>query len=381
MQHLLAGYRVSQRHRGLAGGAILLALVLGGCTLNHKVARELPPLDGYRAATISELDLDQISPAMLDFLQQHVSQAPGKDRRAWNLVWATGDRNLWRFHYDPALTLSPQQTFEQASGNCLAFSGMIIAMAREIGLQAWYQEVEIPPQWSQGDGVMLVSKHVNAVIQGEQSEWVVDVSGRNASTYRRVRRISDSVALAQFYNNLGADALSADDLPLAHAYFSRAIRTQPQLSFVWSNLGVVYTRNGQDEDARWAYRTALDIDPAQNVAAHNLYLIYERDGRLEEAAALRAQVEHYRRRNPYYLYYLSSLALEQGLYQQSSEMLQQAIQLDEREFRFHYELARSLMLQGDRSAAQASLDRATAMAPQISWLTRASIDQLPPLPE
>jgi len=356
-------------------------LVLTGCATTPYLDQPIPPLAGFPEVQVNELDLDEISPSMETFLREAIIRNRGQDKRAWSLVWATGDRNVFEFDYDPMLTLTPAETFDRRTGNCLAFSGMLVSMARSVGLEAYYQAVEVPPQWSHTTNALLVSKHVNAVVKGDWGEWVVDVSGESSTRYRRVWRISDAEALAQYYNNLGADALTADNLPLAHAYFSKALKTEPSLSFVWSNLGVVLSRNEQTEDARQVYLTAMEIDPQQSIAANNLFLIYEKQGEIELANQLKAQVERHRRDNPYYLYFLSSTAIEEGRYEESTRMLKQAIRMDEKEYRFHYELARSLALQGDLEGAQQSLQTATSLAPNETWIADASVDSLPAIPD
>jgi len=315
------------------------------------------------------------------FTAQHTGAGDTRDQRAGTLIWALTNEFMYPFTYDPGLTLNSVETFERHAGNCLAFSSMLVAMARRAGLEAWYQEVEIPPQWQSVNRTLLVSMHINVVLEGNRDQWVVDISGKDSSKGRKVKRISDAEAKAQYYNNLGADALTKDNLALAYAYFSKAIGTGPELAYLWSNLAVVYTRNDQAGDARKAYITALDIDGDNPVAANNLYMMYEREGNHGAAQKLLARVERHRRKNPYYLFHLSTLAYEEGRYVESREMLEKAIVLKDQEYRFHYELARLLAEEGNRDAAQASLDRALQLAPDLPWLSGAVVDHLPPLPQ
>ncbi len=279
------------------------------------------------------------------------------------------------------MTLTSVEAFAQKKGNCLAFANMLVAMARSQGLHAWYQEVEIPPQWSSFNSTVLVSLHVNVVLRGRHDEWVVDILGENVSASRKIRRISDKEALAQQYNNLGAEALIDENLGKAYAYYSKAIETAPDLPYLWSNIGVVYSRNGQAEDARRAYLHALTIDPGNANAANNLYMIYEKEGNLAAAERLQKKVERHRRKNPYYLYFLSSQAAEQGKYEESVAMLEKAIRMNENEYRFYYELARLQVIQGDLEDAQANLHRALELAPDGSPISGANIENLPELPE
>ncbi|HLF30125.1 MAG TPA: tetratricopeptide repeat protein [Xanthomonadales bacterium] len=364
-----------------SAGTLVLAVLLGACASQDGLRARIPPLRDQVVPLVADVDFHSVSPPMKDFLEQNVSMKKSKDQRAWSLVWAITHRDVLAFDYDPGLTLDPQHTFAVRRGNCLAFSSMLVAMARHLGLTAWYQEVEIPPEWYSVNNTLLVTLHINVIVEGKDDQWVVDISGRDSSIGRKIKRITDADALAQYYNNLGADALTQTNLALAHAYFRKAIETKPNLPYLWSNLAVVYNRNDQLQDARESYLVALDIDPGSSIAANNLYMIYEKEGNLEAARKMRSKVERHRRKNPYYLYYLSSQAYQQGRYVESREMLQKAIALKDQEYRFHYELARLLAGEGDRAAAQSSLDRALQLAPENSRISNAQVDDLPPLPE
>ena len=365
----------------------LTPLLLAACASTPYLnASRIAPLQGQPEVKVATLDLHAVSPAMEKFLDSYVPIEDSRDRKAWNLVWAVTDPNVLGFEYDPALTLSSENTFGKRTGNCLAFSSMLMAMAKNRGLKAWYQEVEIPPQWQSVNNTLLVSKHINVVIEGNRDEWVVDITGRASDKARKVNRLPEKAALAQYYNNLGADALMEDRLPEAYAYFVKAIETDRSLSYLWSNLAVVYGRNEQDDDAKQSYLMALRLDPRNANAANNLYIIYEQEGDHQSSGKYRRMVERHRRKNPYYLYYLSSLAFDEGRYRDSRDMLSKAIELQDQEYRFHYGMARTLAEEGDLSAAQASLDRALQLAPESAWSTdilqkESSLNDLPALPD
>jgi len=354
--------------------------LLGGCATTSVRLAHLPPLHNQKTFHVPDLNVRAVSPEMQKFLDRYVATAENPDSRAWNLAWATTDRNVLPFKYDPALTLGSVETFRRKTGNCLAFSNMLVAMARSQGLKASYQEVQIPPQWSSSNSTVLLSLHVNVLLKGRYDEWVIDISGENVSATRKIRQISDKEALAQHYNNLGADALIDGDLGTAYSYYVKAIETSPDLPYLWSNLGVVYNRNGQIADARQAYLEALDIDPGHENAANNLYAIYKKEGNQAAAQKLQAKVERHRRKNPYYLYFLSSQAAEQGNYETSEAMLQKAIKLNDKEYLFYYELARLQALRGDLEAAEANLHRALELAPDGSPISGARVENLPNLP-
>jgi tetratricopeptide (TPR) repeat protein len=254
-------------------------------------------------------------------------------------------------------------------------------MARHAGLKAWYREVEIQPEWMHRDDTLLVSLHVNAGTIERMTNYVVDVSGRVEREGERSRKISDQEAEAQFYNNLGANALVAEDLAMAYAYFRKADETMPGLAYVWSNAGVALNRNGQQDDAIMAYETALTLDGNHSVALNNLYTIYEERGDMERAIAIQQEVERYRRRNPYYIHYLAEVAFAENLLDDAIDYANRAIRLENGEYRFHYTLAKLRYRTGEMERAENSLDTAVRLAPK--WVETSQLvlpGEVPELP-
>ena len=297
-------------------GVVTASVVISACAVQSQRTTTLPPLENQPHVEIENVDFLGVSASMKQFIRNYAPEDMANGRKAWNLAYAALDPMLLNFDYDSSLTLTAAETFNRRTGNCLGFSSMFIAMAREAGLDAWFQEVKVPPEWTNVNETLLVSMHVNAVVQDAWSEYVVDVTGAKRTEWVRIRKLSDAEAEAQYYNNHGADALVKSDLARAFAYLVKAIRIAPDTSYIWSNLGVVYSRNGQLEDAKQAYHAALEINPAETVALNNLHRIYVEEGDL--AAGRKghgSKVERHRRKNPYYLYHLSAQAVEEQRYE------------------------------------------------------------------
>jgi Flp pilus assembly protein TadD len=337
-----------------------LTSACGSLSLSPPVVPELKQLP---VPPVADIDPLRTTPEIREFVELHATGERKPGGRAWALAYASLDPFLLDFDYDPMITLPADQAFAARRGNCLTFSSLFIAMAREAGLQAWYQEVEVPPVWNAVNDTLLVGMHVNAVIQDRGRAYTVDVSRRERQPLEQTRRLTDAEAQSHYYNNLGVDALLDRDLGLAYAYFRKALENDRRQPYVWSNLGVVFKRNGQSGDAVLAYRTALALDPQQTVAANNLFSFYEETGETEAAAELRRQVERNRRDNPYYLLHLAEEANEERRFADAIRLLNRAIEIEHRDYRFHYTLARSQYLAGDLQSAQRSLERARQLAP------------------
>ena len=194
--------------------------------------------------------------------------------------------------------------------------------------------------------------------------WVVDVSRLDILPTDRRRIIEDSYAKALYLNNIAVDALLESDLPTAYAYMRRAIDTDASVTDPWVNLGVIYSRNNQLDDAEFAFNRALQIDPNEHSATSNLYELYIEQEKYESAAALESRVERYRRNNPYYLLRLSDEALEQEQYKESISLLRKAIQKKDNDHKLHFALAKTQYLSGELAEAESSLLRARELAPE-----------------
>jgi tetratricopeptide (TPR) repeat protein len=345
-----------------------LLAVLGACSVTALRTAEVPVLAGRTVPHIPDADLLAVSPEMRQFTDLHARGERNQAARAWMLAYAALDPYLLDFEYDPMVTLPADEAFQARRGNCLTFSGLFVAMARAAGLNAWYQEVRVAPKWSAVNETLLVSKHVNAVVEEHGQRFVIDVSRRKPAPGEQTRRLSDREAAAQYYNNLGVDALVEDDLPLAYAYFVKALETQPGLAYLWSNLGVVFRRNAQSADAVFAYRMALEAERDHAVALNNLYSLYGEEGNLEAAARLERRVEANRRQNPYYLHHLAELANEEQRWPEAIRLLDRAIDLEPNEYRFYYTLAQAQYHTGLVDTAHANLDRARELAATLPAL-------------
>lgn len=353
---------------------LAIAVTCACSTPPRHPAQDVLPLRGAEIPEFATEDLTEVSKAMQEFLARHVPRGENPHQRAWALAHAVTDPYLLPFDYNPAHTLPPAETFGRRTGNCLSFSLMLVAMARQAGVPARFQEAVLEPSYNNINDTFVNSKHINVVLGAEGRTYTVDVSGTVPEDIVRTRRLSDQQAFAQYYNNLGVKALLDDDLPAAWVRFRQALASGAQLAYLWSNLGVVYNRNGQVADAERAYEIALDVDRRESIAVNNLYVIYQQEGRYADAEKLAGRVERHRKRNPYYLAKLASEALESQQYEEAIDLLRRSIRINDEEYRFHGALAQAQYLAGKHDEALNSLDLARALAPPSAV---AELESLP----
>lgn len=354
-------------------------LMLGACAPLQPGSVTPPPLkNAGPAVQIDDVDVLEVTPAMEEFLDRYVLKYENAQSRLELLTMAVTRSGVLGFEYDETRTMTASEAFSSRRGNCVAFANLMVALARRADLKASYQEVFLSPEWSDfEDDTVLLYKHVNVVVETPHSAWLVDVSGVKIRQSDRRRLVEDSYAKALYLNNIAVEALLENDLQRAFAYVNKAIETNRNVIDPWVNLGVIYGRNEQLDDAAFALKQALRIDAGDQSAMSNLYEVYVEQGDLQAAADLEARVERYRRKNPYYLLRLSDEALAQEQYAESISLLQKAIKKKEDDHKLYFALAKTQYLSGELSEAQNSLLRAKELAPEdmIAYYERP-IDEL-----
>jgi len=349
------------------GREILLAviLMLAACATQQPTDLKPPPLlhAGPRVQ-VADVDILAVSPAMDEFIERYILEYSNKRTRLDLLMNAVSPNGVLGFGYDETLTRTSAEAFAGRAGNCLGFSNMMIALARRAGLQAEYQEVFRRPEWASREDTVLLIKHINIILSGGGNSYVVDVSGIRITPNTRQRVIDDNYAKALYLNNIGAESLLENDLPTAYAYMSKAIETEPLLTDSWVNMGVLFGRTEQLDEAALVLQQALEIDTNEYSALSNLYEVYIAQEDMESAAKLYDKVEKYRQNNPYYLLQLSEEALQQNRIEDSVRLLARAIRKKQNDHLLYFAMAKTQYLSGETESAEDSLLRARELAPE-----------------
>jgi len=344
---------------------LLVMLLISSCASQQPLDFTLPPLrDAGPEVQLSDVDVLAVTPEMEKFLDRYILQYANSNTKLHLLSNSMGSNGVLGFKYDDSGTLTAAEAFESRSGNCIGFSNMMIALARQAGLTASYQEIIRRPVWSSREDTVLLLKHVNVVVSGRSFDYVMDISDIRINRMTQRRLVDDSYAKALYLNNLGAEALFSGDLPSAYAYMKAAIAADPKMTDSWVNMGVVLGRNEQLNDAVKVLQQVLQIDPNQYSAMNNLYEIYVEQGDLLAAESLQGRVDRYRRANPYYLLSLSDEAVEQKQFEESLSLLRRALKKREEDHILHYALAKTQYLSGEIEAAHYSMVRARELAPE-----------------
>src|SRR5581483_10306485 len=168
---------------------------------------------------------------------------------------------------------------------------------------------------------------------------VIDVSGEEYDPSFEQRRIPDSEAQAQYYNNRAMEFLLKQQQADALRYELRALQLASIAPYLWINLATIYERDGQLRAARIAVDQGLLLDPNSMLGYETAAQIYGALGQTEVANRYHQQAREFLERNPYYHYQLALPALDKRDESLSLEETRRAIQPRSQEPRFHFLLA------------------------------------------
>lgn len=355
---------------------ILMVMIMTSCTTIKKSAslvnsqqittrmllESSPLVEGTEPVDLSQIDVLELNPAMIEFLNRWVDTKQGDYFKLRRLLYAVMGDGTFELIYDDT-TRTAQETFLDQRGNCLSFTSMFVAMARYLGLDANYQEVIVPPNWSVSGQTFILSKHVNVHVDMDIGEdQMIDFNMYDFRTSYRRQIISDDRGRAHYFNNMGVEYMLEKETSLAFANFLESLKSDESFTPAWVNLGILYNREGFPRYAEAAYLKAVDVNSTNLVALTNLAALYESQGRSELAAKYKSKIESHRMRNPYYRYHLARTAFENEDFATAIDHLNFAIRKNRNDDNFYFLMSLCYLNIGEKEAAQDWLKKAEEVA-------------------
>ncbi|MGH1471885.1 MAG: tetratricopeptide repeat protein [Cellvibrionaceae bacterium] len=352
--------------------AILLFLVTSACSTLKAVNIAAPSqLDlekiltppSYISQEIQsepEVDILKLSPGMKKFVATYVPLNGTKEEKLEKLFNAISYNPDYKIKYDARATLTGEDVFKTRRGNCLAFSAMFIALAREAGLTANFQQVDVPPTWDAlSDEVLIQYRHVNAKIKLKNGrDGVIDFRvDRYSETFPR-KILSDGAGLALYYSNMSMQYVVEGDFSRAYIASKRALEADSDTAFIWNNMGIVQRRLGNLKLAEASYRQALQLNPYDWSALNNLAFVYDLSNEPNRADELRQLSDKYKLRDPYYRYALAQYSYRSGAFDDAIDLLNGSVSKRKFEHRFYYLRGLAYWEQGNQQAAIKNVKRA-----------------------
>lgn len=317
-----------------------------------------------------------LSPAMRSHLQQMLADVPrGRASARW-LVEALATRGQLQLEYEARTTRTAAQAFADRAGNCLSLVMMTAAFARELGLPVVFNEALVDEQWRREGDLVLRSGHVNLTLgaalrrdgwrsSGDESLMVDFLPGVELRGLR-TRPIDEARVLAMYLNNRAAETLAAGEVHTAYWWAREALRQDAQYLAAHNTLGVVYQRAGHTALAAQVFEQLLARRPEDTSALVNLALVRVAQGRLAEAAQLRARREALEPQAPGVARERGLAALQAGDAQQARLAFEQEIARHGSSPDLQWWLAQARWRLGQPRGAELALAQAVAQSTAVA---------------
>jgi len=358
-----------------AARAMLLAgsVGLAGCASQPAAPPPSPPWEDAAFAPVavdtSARDLFALTPEMRHFLHSELSAQLHMDGRLEGLYQALRSKRYLKLDYDTGHTRTAAEAFRDRAGNCLSLVILSATLARDLGLQARFQEVLDEDRWGLSGDFIVASGHVNLVLSqrsgvllGDESQArVVDFLPSDQARGYRTRRVSATTLVAMYQNNRAAEALVEGRLDEAYAWARAAVRSDPQRAAGLNTLGVVYQRRGLLTAAEQTWRQALDLAPEDTQVMGNLVALLEALNRTQEARPVAAQLARLQSLAPFTHYREGLLAARAGNWPRTRDEMQQEIDRNPNFLEAQAWLAQAYLALGDLPEARRHLQRAAEL--------------------
>lgn len=297
------------------------------------------------------------------FRKEVVDATSFPETRLEKLVAFVFDKRGLGVEYRSDATQTVSESFHSREVNCLSSTLLILALAREAGLQARAQQVDRILSWGAAGETVIQSRHANAIVAvGDNRKFVVDVDASDVPADDALNPISDEQLLALYYGNRAMELMVDGRLAEAKAWLDAAFRHAPGDVTLWNNAGVLSLRMGDATGAEDYFLKAIAKDSGQIATLSNLVSFYRRQGNGERVAYWRARADKALQKDPYYQFSLGRQHEQAGAYKDALRQYRRAVRLNRGEHRFHFGLARIYFELGEYRKADRELVTAMKLA-------------------
>ncbi|MEM1179029.1 MAG: tetratricopeptide repeat protein [Acidobacteriota bacterium] len=306
-----------------------------------------------------------IEPAMKAWAEERVQRGAPDPVRLKRLLRELYEADDLNFEYQEGYTATVAETFATGRYNCLSFSMLYVALARSLGLEAFYLSIQRDQDFRRVGDLVVLTRHITA---GYGSNFVdrtiLEFDVGPDVDYAAAEPITDREALALFYSNRGAELLREEKFDAAEENLRTAVLLAPEIAQTWVNLGVVYRRVDRFDEAREAYEKAISLE-RDNVAAYqNLVILLRRQGKDDAAAELIDVLDNFGNRNPFTFLALGDFSLEDGKLTEAGRFYRKAHRLARYEAETHAAMGLWSMLIGKHDRARRWMRSAQDLDPE-----------------
>jgi Flp pilus assembly protein TadD len=354
-----------------------LCLLLAACvSVPPPVAPEsLPSLFDDAAFSvpserIDSTDLFAVDSEMQSFLEHDVSRRVATEGHVMALVNALYDKEHKKFSYDSAQTRNATGVFHHRSGNCLSYTIMTAAFAKQLNLPVQFHAVNFGDVWDRNDNIDYRIGHVNLTVGTQNASSNDRATLIDFGPFDQVRAevsddIGEDIIVAMYMNNRAAEALAKNNLDDAYWWARSAVMTAPAFVGAYNTLGVVYSRHHNLADAERVLRRALQREPDNVLALANQIQTLANLGRKEESNQLQRHLTQIQPNPPYFFFNRGMAAMKIQDYKTAKSEFTKEVSRASYNHQFHFWLALANFYLGNIDESRKQLTVAMDNSPNV----------------
>lgn len=336
---------------------LLLAALLAGPPAEPPVAAPVPVELARQQVPPAPDEIMAIPDELRALLKERVESRVGPyERRMDRLLALLFEPDGLGIEYAHDATHTVAEAYRTRKANCLTFTLLTVALAREVGATAYGQEIDRTLSWNTGgDNIFVQNMHVNAGLETGARRFTIDVATNQLLVHTPPRRVADERLLSLYYSNRATELMLEGRNADAEPWLRAALAMDSGHATPWNNSGVLAQRQGRVQDAEYAFLQALARNRAHTSALANIVSHYQRHGNRAQAEKWRRHSESMQRSDPLQQFLLGRQAEQRGDLQDAVGRYQRAIRLDRGQHLFHSALARVWLQLGEPRRAHESL--------------------------
>jgi tetratricopeptide (TPR) repeat protein len=273
--------------------------------------------------------------------------------------------------YDWLSNKTAREVFREGQGNCLAYSNLLVGMARAVGLNAAYADVRFTERITREAEIVVRSTHIAAALRHASGTVLIDFTARPERKYIGFDVMDDLEAIANFYNNQGfvygyyteTEDVEFDPVEKELEMYRLALEILPTFHRARNNLGVALRRRGRVDEAIEQYRLAIEHEPSYPEAHSNLGTAYMHQGRTEEALEEFQVAAEHAGRDAYVHNRLGVAYLRLGRYPEAIEQFRKALSKEPELADAHFHLGECYRQLGNEKKAIAEFEATLEIDP------------------
>lgn len=359
----------------LAG--LWLCVLLTACATPPPVQQERPQdlfndqAFGQPTERIDTVDIFALDAEMQHYLDNEINRKVYADGKIMALFNQLFHNDRVKFSYDAAKTRGAADVFRERRGNCLSFTIMTAAFAKQMGLPIQFHNVANGEIWDRNGNLDFLIGHVNVTVGypgiahaiGPEPARVIDFAGDQNLRNEWSEDIGEDVIVAMYLNNRSVEELAKGDLANAYWWARAAIVHTPAFLGSYNTLGVIYTRNHMTAQAEAVFRRVLEHEHDNVVAMSNEVQALNALGRHDEAQALKQRLTALQPYPPYYFFNRGIEAMRTGDFKTARSEFTKEVNRASYNHQFHYWLALADYYLGDVGETRKQLTIAMENSP------------------